>query len=324
MTSTPLVSAIIPTYNDAEYLCEAIESVMTQTYQNCEIIVVDDGSTTDPKPLLRKYMDRIQYIYKENGGVGSARNVGIHKAGGEYLAFLDSDDLWLPRKLETQVERFQDDPDLGVVFTDQCTFDEKGIRSRTKKEMCNVYEGMVFKELFSCNFVGISTVMIKRECVDRTGLFDETGKISTIEDINYFLRLARYFLFGYVDEVLVKYRLHGDNMSTDFEKMYRQDFINFGKIIVLFDDLDLGNADYVKKGESACHFEFGLCYFQRNLRRRARKQFVEAISSYPRQFRAWLYVPATFLPVSLIRLTRRIRSVISSFDKKPGEESGAF
>ena len=276
-TSTPLVSVIIPTYNDGAYLCEAIESVLAQTYQNCEIIVVDDGSSIDPKPMLCKYMNCIQYIYKENGGPGSARNVGIQNSKGAYLAFLDSDDLWLPRKLEMQVERFQNDPGSGVVFTDQCIFDETGIQSRTEKQKCNIHEGMVFEELFSCNFVGMSTVMIKRECVHRVGMFDEGSEISTVVDINYSLRLARYFLFGYVDEVLVKYRLHGGNMSADFEKMYKQDFVNFEKIIALFNDLDLRNAPYVKKGKSTYHFDFGLCYFQRNMRKKAREQFLQAI-----------------------------------------------
>lgn len=306
-TSNPLVSAIIPTYNDAEYLCEAIESVLDQTYENVELIVVDDGSTIDPKAMIQKYMDRISYVRKQNGGVGSARNVGIQSSKGEFLAFLDSDDIWMPQKLEMQVRRFQEDSEPGVVFTDQCTFDETGIKSRSKTEMCQVFEGNVFEKLFSCNFVGISTVMIRRRCVERVGVFDQTGDISTIEDINYFIRLARHFLFGYVDEVLVKYRLHGDNMSTDFEKMYRQDFINFEKLAVQFHDLNLKKARYFKKGKSAYHFDFGLCYFQRNMRKKAREQFFQAIMAYPGSTLPWFYFLASIFPVLAIQLIRKIK-----------------
>lgn len=307
----PLVSVIIPTYNDGDYLCEAIEGVLNQTYENLEIIVVDDGSTLDPKPMLEKYMSHVCYIRKANGGVGSARNTGIQSAKGQFLAFLDSDDIWMPRKIEMQVRRFMQQPELGVLFTDQCTFDEAGIRSRSKTEMCEVFEGMVFEKLFSCNFVGISTVMIRKECVDRVGMFDQTGEISTIEDINYFIRLARYYKFGYIDDVLVKYRLHGDNMSNDFQKMYEQDFVNFEKIANLFPDLDLKNSSYFKRGKSTYHFDFGLCYFQRNMLREARKQFVLALLSYPRFMLSWIYIPATFLPTQSIRIIREAKSVFS-------------
>ena len=99
----PKVSVVIPTYNSSQFIVETLESVFAQTYKDYEIIVVDDGSTDNTKEVLQPYTSRIKYIYKENGGPASARNVGIKSAQGEYIAFLDSDDRWLPEKLEKHI-----------------------------------------------------------------------------------------------------------------------------------------------------------------------------------------------------------------------------
>ena len=110
----PTVSVVITTYNDIEFLIEAIDSVLAQTYTDYEIIVVDDGSTIDSKTKLEPYMHVINYLYKENGGVASARNAGIKASKGQYLAFLDSDDLWFPKKLELQIAHFCKKPSDGI------------------------------------------------------------------------------------------------------------------------------------------------------------------------------------------------------------------
>lgn len=309
MITNPLVSVIIPTYNNSHYFIEAIESVLAQTYQNYEIIVVDDGSTDDTKSLLQPYLDRIQYIYKTNGGVSTARNVGIRASKGKYLAFLDSDDLWLLEKLYLQVKRFNMSPELAVVFTDNYAFNESGITCPSNKQRYGVHEGWVFEKLFLRNFIGNSTIMVKRECLNRIGLFDESQEISVVQDFNFLLRLARYFPFGYVGKVLMKYRIHKSNLSSDFEKMYTQDFINFEKIIALFSELNLKDAPYVKKGRARYRFNFGMEYFQRNALKKARKQFITAISFHPWYFRAWLYIIASFLPVVAIQFIRKIKRI---------------
>ena len=112
------VSIIIPTYNRPRWLPQTIESALGQTYPDFEIIVVNDGSTYDIEQVLEPYRDKINYIYKENGGPGSAVNVGIAASTGEYISRIDDDDLFLPNKLERQVERFQQNPQLGLVASD--------------------------------------------------------------------------------------------------------------------------------------------------------------------------------------------------------------
>jgi glycosyltransferase involved in cell wall biosynthesis len=114
--SQPLVTVIIPTYNREQYISEAIDSVLAQTYSNIELIIVDDGSTDNTIERLQTYGPKLRYIQQENGGIGAARNAGIAQATGEFLAFLDSDDCWTPDKLTLQIAAFDQDPDLDIAF----------------------------------------------------------------------------------------------------------------------------------------------------------------------------------------------------------------
>ena len=146
------VSVIIPAYNKAELTVKTVESVLDQTYGNIEIIVVDDGSTDDTKERLTSYAGRIEYIYKENGGACAARNLGIKKARGEYLAFIDCDDIYLPRKIEKAVECFNENPRFGFVHTPVYFIDEKG-RSRGRyPRFQKVPSGWISKKLLQKNF----------------------------------------------------------------------------------------------------------------------------------------------------------------------------
>ena len=311
MKTKKAVSVIITTYNDVDYLVEALESVFAQTYKDYEVIVVDDGSTIDNRSKLGPYLNVINYIYKENGGVSSARNVGIISSKGQYLAFLDSDDLWLPEKLELQVGYFRANPQVGLVYTDANIFNESGIICHSRFHEDIIYdgphEGMVFEKLFSYNFVPFSSIMVKRSCLAKSGLFDEVGKGIIQDDFDFLLRLARYYSFGYVDRVLAKRRMHGNSLTSNFEMLYERDFATIEKVVALFPELNLRNAKYVKKGVSKFHFNFGLEYLAINAIKSARRQFVAAIISYPYYLRAWLYVVATYLPDIIFGHVRQAR-----------------
>ena len=194
--------------------------------------MVDDGSTIDPKPFLNEYLPFITYIRKKNGGVSSARNVGIMASNGEYLAFLDSDDLWLPEKLQLQINHFNRFPKRGLVYTDSCSFDEKGIRIESEFYKNPIYDGphdgMVFEKLFSYNFVPFSSIMVRRCCLekDEIGGFDEVRRDVIQDDFDFLLRLARYYPFGYVDRVLINYRVQENSLTSNFENLYARDFAN--------------------------------------------------------------------------------------------------
>ncbi len=218
----PKVSVIIPTYNRAGYIVKTLESVFAQTYTDYEVIVVDDGSTDDTEEVLKPYYDRIIYIRKENGGQGSARNVGIKLAKGEYVAFLDSDDLWLPEKLEIQVKFMDDNPEVGLVFSDFVVFyeDDTGCLIEMRKVHLQGKE-LTFQSLFHRNFIPTLTVLVRKSCIDDVGLFDESRELIVGEDYEMWLRIAMRYRLAHVPEVLAKYRHHDNNIvGTDLEKNY--------------------------------------------------------------------------------------------------------
>ena len=126
----PKVSVIIPTYNAARWIGETIDSVQSQTYKNYEIIVIDDGSVDSTREVLEKYIKNINYIYQDNKGVSSARNHGIKISAGEYIAFLDNDDIWLPDKLSLQIQVLESQKNIAMIFTDGELFDEYRVTKR--------------------------------------------------------------------------------------------------------------------------------------------------------------------------------------------------
>jgi glycosyltransferase involved in cell wall biosynthesis len=201
----PVVSIIIPTYNRENIVSRAIHSILAQTYQNFEIIVVDDASTDNTESVISGFTDpRIQYVRQlQNGGAGVARNVGINVAQGQYIAFLDSDDEWFPEKLAKQVEQFQQsDPQVGVLYTWWIMTNERNGKERLKSPQ---YQGEIYQSLLYANVVGTpSVVMVKRECLLHVNGFD--NEISqVVEDWDLWLRLAQHYKFDFVPEPLCRW-----------------------------------------------------------------------------------------------------------------------
>ncbi len=202
----PKVSVIIPAYNMARYTVEAIKSVLNQTFKDYEIVVVDDGSTDNTKELLQPYIEshQITYIYKENGGACSARNVGIRVSRGEYIAFLDCDDLWLPKKLEISIDLLDSHPEIGFVYSRAIIIDKKGDNLWFSKERCYSGENALEKLIFR-NFIRSSSPVVRKECFKKVGLFDET--IFHPADRDMWLRISEYFPIKYINIPLIKYRV---------------------------------------------------------------------------------------------------------------------
>jgi len=210
----PTVSVIIPTYNRAHMLREAIQSVLDQTYQDWELIVVDDGSTDGTPEAVKPYLadSRIHFLKRENSGLGSARNFGIRIAKGKYLAFLDDDDLFLPHKLEKQVAWLEAHQEVGLLYSYiQIVDGNDGKMSNPRTSPLK--PGRSFIELFQKNFIQVATVLIRRECFERLGYFDEL--IDGSEDYFMWLRIAERFPIDYLPETLAIYRKHGQNKSLN-------------------------------------------------------------------------------------------------------------
>lgn len=192
----PLVSVIIPTYNRANLVCQAIISAFNQTYKSKEIIVVDDGSADDTKEILSQYGDKIKYIYKINGGVSSARNAGIKEAKGEYIAFLDSDDAWRPEKLELQIGFLRQNSHIDAVISDVEFIDDKGVVLRkTCLRSIIPEDGDILPYLIS-HFQAMHTILLKKSVFEDVGYFDIS--LTTAEDIDMLLRIANNYKIGLI------------------------------------------------------------------------------------------------------------------------------
>ncbi len=213
------ISVLIPTHDYARYLDEAIDSALAQTYTPLEVIVIDDGSTDATAEVLARYGDRIRTLRQPNLGVSAARNAGIAAAQGDYLAFLDSDDLWLPRKLERQMARFAADSALGLVH---CGLETFGSATSTRQVLQGL-EGWVWQEMLRLDrgvIVGPgSSVVVPRRVAEEIGGFDP--RLLPAEDWDFCYRIALRYEVGYVGEVLVRYRQHGGGIHLDIRRFER-------------------------------------------------------------------------------------------------------
>jgi glycosyltransferase involved in cell wall biosynthesis len=205
----PLVSVIIPTYNRQVHVIEAIDSVLSQTLADFEVLVIDDGSTDGTAEAVRAIDDpRIRYFYKDNGGVSSARNMGIDKAQSRYVAFLDSDDLYTPEYLETMVSSLEDNPDYGVAYTAATNHFPDGRVEEYRAEAC--CSGWITKEIFDYFFLFCQTTVIRRHLLENF-FFDEQLDIS--EDVDFLLRLSCQSQFLYVPQPRMIRRVQVDSLS---------------------------------------------------------------------------------------------------------------
>ncbi len=206
----PVVSVIIPTFNRCEWVREAIDSVLAQTFQTVELIVVDDGSTDKTYDMLMSYRDLIRVIRQSNRGVSAARNQGIALSTGQYIALLDSDDLWLPQKLEIQVDFFLTNPEALICQTDEIWI-RNGVRVNPGKRHQKP-SGMIFEPSLALCLVSPSAVMMNRSLFDRVGLFNES--FPACEDYDMWLRIGcQYPIHLIPDKLVIKRGGHVDQLS---------------------------------------------------------------------------------------------------------------
>jgi len=212
----PSVSVIIPLYNSEKFIGDTLDSVLSQTYQDFEIIAVDDGSIDNTSSAVRiKNDSRIRYIRQENAGISAARNRGIAEAKGDYIAFIDHDDKWLPDKLETQFSVLKNDIRAGLVFSNAHIIDSSGRRSNNFFNITKPSSGMVFERLLEGNFIPVLTTVVRKDVFDEVGLFDQRYRIA--EDWDMFLRISLKYPVIYVNRPLAEYRVHGSSFSKNRE-----------------------------------------------------------------------------------------------------------
>ncbi|MCO4782966.1 MAG: glycosyltransferase [Candidatus Cloacimonetes bacterium] len=237
-----LVSVVIPTYNRRDTLKRAIDSVLSQTYQNIEIIVIDDGSTDDTSQLLASYGDKIFAIHQKNQGVSHARNTGIAISSGEWIAFLDSDDMWLESKIQLQLESLGDSK-LLVNHTQEIWI-RNGVRVNPKKKHFK-YDGSEFNDNLDICRISPSSVVIHRSVFSKTGGFDIS--LPACEDYDLWLRICNQFEVQYLDKQLVqKTGGHEDQLSRKYFGMDRFRILSLAKML-FFEPLSEDRAQRIFK-----------------------------------------------------------------------------
>lgn len=212
-TVEPLISVVMNCYNSGRYLREAIDSILAQTYTRWEVIFWDNQSSDDSSKIFKSYSDlRLRYfLAPQHTFLGAARNFAIRQANGEFIAFLDCDDLWLPEKLEKQIPLFLADPEVGLVYSDTYFFNENGSQTRLHSRK-NPYRGHQFQELLNNYAISLETAMLRRAALDSLSYwFDE--QFNFIEEYDLFVRIGLCWKIDFVPEVLAKWRVHGESWS---------------------------------------------------------------------------------------------------------------
>jgi len=291
----PTVSIIIPTYNRSQFVTEAIDSVLAQTYKDYEIIVVDDGSTDNTSEILEPYQDKIRYIFQENQGLSAARNTGIKDARGRFIALLDSDDLWLPGKLAKQMAALDKNGDVAFVYSNFVFIDEVGGFLKVAYKPKTVVSGHIFEDVLLCRTAPSypSTWLLKKECFDEVGLFDTEFKRSEERDIG--VRIAKIFKMYGIAEPLVKIRQIRSvetlgRCSAKDREYYRSKFLD-----KLFRESNGEPIIEKNKGRLTAHYYFiaGLAYLKEQNLSAARNRFWLSIVNRPFQLKAYMYFLVT-------------------------------
>ncbi|MFQ5964188.1 MAG: glycosyltransferase family 2 protein [Candidatus Scalinduaceae bacterium] len=311
----PRVSVIIPAYNVERYIGETLDSVLVQTYSDFEVIVVDDGSNDRTAFIIKKYQkknpEKVRLIQKENAGPARARNVGIKASTGEYIAFVDADDLWLPEKLEKQVSYFEKQPpQVGMVYTNAKKFDQQGIWTLPKRYRKKRVEGWIYKDLLRENMIPNQSVMVRKRCFEKVGLFEES--LDIIEDHDMWLRVAMKYEIAFLNEVLSLYREHSQGRSKGVEKTMKRAIGVMDKHL----KMALGNIeleDTIKRSFSQRLYEFGYFYLKEGRMLAARQMFDRSLAmSFC--YKTHLAKIASFFPLRLLNLSNKL---IKSIFKPP-------
>jgi len=220
------VSIIVPAYNSAKYLPTAINSVISQTYDQWELVIVDDGSTDETRELVSSYGsqlgDKLRYVYQPNRGLPAARNTGIRSARGDLIALLDADDMWLPLRLERSVAAMDSDAEIGLVHGkfERVNTEGSPIGQVQPAFVRKYLSGRIADHIYTRRVhLGCPTVTFRRCCIDKAGWFDETMRAT--EDRDLWFRIARHYKTAFVDEIIAYYRVSPGSMSSDPERMFR-------------------------------------------------------------------------------------------------------
>jgi glycosyltransferase involved in cell wall biosynthesis len=284
---TPKVSVILPCYNGARWISQAIESILAQTYKDFELIIIDDGSTDNSREIISSYLydERVRYIYQEHKGFSAALNRGIRESRGEFIGFLGQDDLYMPNKLQIQVKYFNVHKDVNLVHSNYCFIDSSGRIIGVSNIKIPKFSSRrkLIEYIFINNFIGFETVLVKRRCFDEVGLFDE--RMAGFSDHDMWLRIAGEFNIAYINSVLVKKREHGLQFSkVALEKCSLDEFLLTIKAIKRYPFL----KKIVRKKLANLYYIWGIAMLKKRVYEEAKQKFFRTIQYRPWEFKAMM------------------------------------
>ncbi|MBV6458818.1 MAG: hypothetical protein HONBIEJF_01956 [Fimbriimonadaceae bacterium] len=304
----PRVSVLLTCYNHLAYLPQALDSVLRQTFEDFEVLVIDDVSTDGTREWLTSELpadDRLRVILNDtNLGTYATLNVGLEQATGEFIAILNDDDLWAATKLERQLALFDEHPEVGLVHTDGWFIDGQGRQmagSPLGFEFPRTETGDVLLALVYANKIIASAALVRRECFDEVGAFDVAYFGSG--DWDMWLRIAEHYAIGYVNEPLTFYRVHGENASHKLDRIWRDDQVLRERIVDRI-------PAYAKKGFPPAAFRRAMAHnwaclgTVRTLNGDAssgREAYWKSIQLQPKRWKSLARYLATFLPAKLFR-----------------------
>ena len=307
-----LVSVVIPAFNCADYIGATLNSVFAQSYRPIEVIVVDDGSTDATATVVRDNPEII-YIRQQNGGPARARNAGIGRASGRYVAFQDADDLWMADKLSRQLAIMESDPQIGLVFGDMRNFEAAHDNGPTMFEKYQLDERFfgdarlvvgAVEKLVRMNFIATGTVLARREVLISAGLFDES--LRRAEDWDLWLRIALRCRIGYTPQLVMLRRLHHFNASKETEAMSVAALQVLEKLKdTEYEALDRACANIGTQLRDS-YRNLGYFYLRELSLKKARGALVRSLA-YGIDRRALLYLAGTFLGAGVVKSLIRVR-----------------
>ena len=297
MNSCPLVSVIIPSYNSEEWIVKTLNSVFAQTYNNLEVLIIDDGSTDGTKEVLSPYLKKgeVEYYFQTNQGPAAARNLGIEKAEGKYIAFLDSDDLWIEEKIEKQVRFLENNAQYKFVLSNAKVIDERGTLLYTNINKAARNEEELIINLFLGQIImNTPTILAEKNAVRAIGGFDES--LIYKEDHLFLIKAASNFKVKQINEALIKRRLRAGSMRKldDPEQLF--------KIYKKFMQKSIEQVPFLEKYKShmlaKVNRDVAKRYFKQQKRVKALKFIVESIRIDPSALENYLIIPLLCLPLS--------------------------
>jgi glycosyltransferase involved in cell wall biosynthesis len=297
-----LVSVVIPTYNSAVYLVEAVRSVLAQTYPHVESLIVDDGSTDGTPAAVQPFGERVRLFQQDRAGPSVARNRAILHARGTYLAFLDADDVWLPAKLARQVDFLNRHPEVVLCYTDYCR-GPGGSAAGESQLKHHVHPGLgdAFYPLFRNNFIHTSSVVVRRDALARSGLFDPSLRGS--EDIELWLRLACLGPFGAVEEVLVSVRRHAANTTKSLDFVRHQ--VGATRLMLLRWGKDAAAARLLRQRLGRCCWDLAYAEMAHGNYKRARAAYWESVRHGHRRAGGLARAALLTLPRGLVSMVKK-------------------